>query len=384
MTTVTGSQDKSKSLVPTKPLDRIEDLHEVWASLEGKVNRISPLMILDTIPKLHAISFHFVKIDPTVNQRGQGPEVYYDSRFCDKDEVALGGVALQKIAGAAGIQIAKTTRIDDRSEPYYCNMEITVEMLDLDGTWRQETKSKEIDLRDGASKSQKPERDQNGQKTGQMIPLDPSALADARSNIQSLAETKGYYRAVRAILALRQKYRLKDLDKFFVAPKLIRDLDPSDPIQKDALINLVNRRGASLYNTSTRKLSEGGEMRTLIDVTPAPTAMPGSAGVQLPTEPEPASGETNFYEEEDFEAMEFEPQAPIAVCNCSCGCQSEITEEVARITVERCGAPRCKECYPGRNFSYDRHKDLSSLELPKYPGLTAEQIVESVKKVGKS
>lgn len=384
MSTVAESQNKSKSLVPTKPLTQIEDLRKTWESLEGQVNLVSPLAIVNTIPKLHAISLHWVKIDPTVNQRGQGPEVYYDPRFCDKDERALGAVGLQKIAQAAGAEIVGTLRIDNRSESYYCNMEITVGIRDFDGTWRQTKKSREIDLRDGEPDSQKPERDNSGRKTGQMTSLDPSALADRRRHIQSFAETKAFNRALRALLTLKQKYSLGELSRYFVVPKLIPDLDPSDPVQKDALINLAIGREKNLYNRLVNNTLPSVEMRVLKDVTPEPATSPTSAGAQPPIEPGPVSRETEAYEEEDFEAMEFEPLEPVAVCACPCGDQAELSGEVARITIERCGSPRCKECFPGKTFNYNRHKDFGSLELPKYPGLTADQIIAAVKKAGKS
>ena len=201
MATVTDSQNKNKgsALMPTKPLTQIEDLRNAWKSLEGQCNLVSPVVIVDTIPEMHAISLRSVMVDPTTNRFNQGPEVYHDRRFCGEGEVALGGVALRKIAAAAGIQMIERRRLDDRSDPNYCEIEIIIGVRDFDGTWRQVTNAKEIDLRAGAPETMKAEKD-GGHKTGRMIPLDASALGDRRRHIQSLCETKAFYRAIRTIL----------------------------------------------------------------------------------------------------------------------------------------------------------------------------------------
>lgn len=372
--------------LPSAPLARTEDLAKTWEQLRGKANLISPVASVDAIPALHGISLRAVVIDSNTDQYGNGAEVYRDSRFCGLDEVALGGVALQKIAAAAGVQIVSTVRMDDRSEPYYCAMELTLGIRDFDGTWRQVTKSKEIDLREGAPEAMKPEKDNNNRKTGKLVALDPSALADKRRHIQSLAETKAFYRGLRTLLNLKQKYSKRELERPFVVPKLVPALDPSDPDQKKALIEMAIGTNQRLY------APRPSEARELKDVTPAPALPP--AGTPPPPRnpvPPPPVGATRDDDEEVNEAdlgdddVSFDtPAADPIVCSCPCGHQVEVTAEQADLTREKLGTVRCRPCYPGMPFDFGAHRDVrGELQIPGKPGLTVEQLRQAVDKAKK-
>ncbi len=380
------SVSKQDSLVklPSKALETLEELEAACRSLEGRANIISPVAVVNSIPPLHAISLRYVEIDATVNSYGQGPEVYRDRRFCNDNEVALGGVAIQKIAAAAGVKMASSNRTDDRSDPNYCNVEVVLVVRDFDGMVRNVIKTKELDLRDGAPESMKPQKTQGGKKTGQMEHLDPSALADKRRNIQSNCESKAHYRGIRSILQLRQKYTLDELKKPFAVFKLVPNLDQNDPVQKIALIDSALEREATLYG---HPQIEPAVLSA--DVPPRPTvdaANPASVASRV----EPRIDECSPCEtcdpvnEADFEVVEIEPEKPSAVCLCQCGCQAEISEVVSRITAEKCGSPRCKDCFPGPRFSYELHEHIADLRLPNRPGLTPAEIRDANKKAGKS
>ncbi len=370
-------------IVPHKPITEIEELTAAWRSLEGQANLVSPVASFSSIPELHGVSLRAVIIDPATNKYGQGPEVYRDARFCEDDEVALGGVGLQKISAAAGVQFLSQRRLDDRSDPYYCEVEVTLGVRDFDGMWRQVIKTRAVDLRDGAPETLKPEKlEKPGgrwEKTGKMVSIDPSALADRRRHIQSLAETKAFHRALRTILTLKQKYTKAELAKPFVVPKLVAALDSSDPEQKRALIDMALGREAALYGPGY-----GGNepTRILKDVTPAPTHRRDVASSAASPDPQQINVEKVDVDNgaSDFELVDLPEPGPVALCDCPCGDQAEIAEEVARLTTERCGAPRCRECFPGKGFSLERHRNLRDLRLPKHPGLTAEQIVTAVQK----
>lgn len=350
--------------LPTQPISDLASLRQTWENLEKDANLITPISSVDSIPQLHAISLRSVVVDPETDKYGNGREVYRSHSFCAPNERALGGVALQKIAGAAGVEIVQRKRLDDRSSPYHCEIEITVQMRDYDGTLRTVTKAKEIDFRDGAPETMKPERvERNGrkEKTGKLVPLAPADLANKRAHIQSLAETKAFYRALRTLLAIKQKYTLEELKKPFVVPKLIPNLDERDPVQKQALIALATGKEDLLFGPA-RQLPPG-EARELRDVTPDAEANAETS--------EPAAAPAF----EPLEDLPTEQPPPAATCGCVCGCGVELTKEVARITKERCGGARCEDCYPGRGFDIERHREFADLELPAYPkGLTADQI----------
>lgn len=204
--------------------------------------------------------------------------------------------------------------------------------------------------------------------------MSASALADKRRHMQSLAETKALYRALRLILQLKQKYTVKELERPFVVPKLVPALDPADPVQKQALIEMAM---GGLSAVGRLYGHGGGSMRELKDAKPAPPDQSDRTDVN---ENFTMTPEVDKFDENDFDAPEFpitEPD-PI-VCACPCGCQLELEKRVAVTGIERIGTARCAECYPARRFDAKRHNDVGDLKIPKYPGLTAERVIVGLK-----
>jgi hypothetical protein len=341
-----------------EPVERIEDLREQIQKLQGRANLVCPVVSVDGILAMHRLSLRVVKIDPTVDAKGNGREVY-KGKFCEGDERALGKVALDKIDAAAGIQLLGRRRLDDRSHAYYCEIEVTKGLRDYDGTWRQTTKTKVVDLRDGSA-------------SATSLKEHAAVLAQARAVIQELAETKAGLRATRTLLSLRQKYTVAELSRPFVVPKLVPNLDPSDPDQKQALIGMATGREHALFGPQP-----GEEVREIRDVTPPPALHPPPVDRRdthaPPTEPGPGGA---VEEDDDFEMADFgaKDEPGIIVCLCPCGDQRQVTEAVAQATTEKVGAVRCSECFPGKGFDYQRHKDLPSLKLPKFPDVTADDV----------
>jgi hypothetical protein len=352
--------------IPTHPLARVEELRAAFEGLRDRFNILCPVAQVDHLMPLHQASLRAVMIDTTVDGYGNGPEVYRDPRFCAKDEVALGKNALAKLMAAAGVQVVSKQRLDDRSDPNYCELEVALAVRDFDGSHRQVIATKEMDLRPGAPETMKPEKDSQGNKTGRLVPYEDTALADKRRHIQSHAETKAIERGLRLLFALRQKYKLADLARPFVVPKLVPALDPNDPETKTALIHHALAGETALFG-APRSLPT----RTLREVPPPAEAR--SAATAPAVEPETAALDAEEASPEDFEVPDLTPAEPI-VCACPCGDQVEISEAVAAATTEKVGAPRCAACFPGKRFDYERHKDLRTLGLPKHPKLTAADV----------
>ena len=287
--------------VPEQPLTDIKALNEQIHALQASCNVVMPIVRIDSIPAMHQVSLRQALIDPTVPMNGQypkagaGPEVYFDPKFCKDNERALGKRAVMKILRAAGISIADTRRIDDGSEPYYWHWTVTIQGRDFDGEFASFTKSREVDLRDGAPETLKAEWacKQHGtdgcdcprkqfRKTGRQIPLDPSALAAKRVHGASNAETKALLRAARAMLNLPQKMTVDQLQKPFVIPKLVAHLDTSDPEVKAALIQKTVFGNQVLFGvgaqpTPARKTLSPGQARR----TGVAKALAASQGVDL-------------------------------------------------------------------------------------------------------
>lgn len=371
--------------LPDKPLAKIEDLRDAFADLKTRANIVSPIASVDHIMPMHQISLRAVLIDPKVDQYGAGPECYRDPRFCKGDEVALGKNALSKLMAAAGVQVMQKTRLDDRSDPNYCEIEVVLAVRDYDGTYRQVVATKEMDLRPGAPETMKPEKDGTGRKTGKLVPFEDTAIADKRRHIQSHAETKAIERGLRLLFSLKQKYTLAELEKPFVVPKLVANLDPDDPETKTALIHHALGGEAALYGQP--RGAHGTRVMRAIEAhgranDPSFRALPPADPDPVPDGVDPETGEVVEETVEDFDAPPPAPAAvPIVVCECPCGCQAEVSEATAKATKERKGTVRCRACWPGSGFDFARHKDLKDLAFPGMQ-LTPEAARDLARKAG--
>lgn len=361
-------------------IQKVEVLKKAFEALREACNLLSPVASVDHIMPMHQVSLRAVMLDSSVDQNGNGADCYRDPRFCKAGEVALGKNALMKLMAGAGVQVVDRQRLDDRSDPNYCEVQVTLAVRDFDGTMRQMMATKEMDLRTGSPETLKPEK-VNNEKTGRMIPFDDSALSDKRRHIQSHAETKAIERGLRAIFALKQKYTVDELKRPFVVPKLVANLDPSDPETKTALIQHALSGETRLYGPPPA--SSGRPT-----LAPASPALTGGETIDTKT------GEVITPDDpDDFgEPPAPEPEEPIAAhlcATCPCGCQNQTTPEVAARTLASSGAVRCGACYPwSARFDVTRHKDLGPLGMPKFPdvdgpkGVAAHRTFSAGRKAG--
>lgn len=369
-----------EAALPARPLEDVKTMHATLARLREVSNVILPTSSIDTILPMHKVSFRAVLIDSNVDipkgkETGTGRHVY-KGKFCGTNERALGRTALDLLDAAAGVQILAVRRIDDRSQPFYCEVEVTKGLREYDGTPRVRTKRKAIDLRDGSPAA-------NGLKNA------PAVLAEQRSRILEFAETKAGLRVTREILGLQQKYTVDELSKPFVVPKLVPSLDPNDPDQKRALLAMAVGGGLALYGGGQAQPQEGTDILELKEATPPPpqTKTPPPVGTVKPDEEDEGEDldagvdpQTSF----DMPDLKPDPDPALILCLCPCGHQAEISEQVATVTTEKVGVARCARCFPGRDFDFDAHKDLTrGLQLPKHPDLTPERIRAANEKAAK-
>jgi hypothetical protein len=352
--------------LPKAPLDKIDSLNALFATLQDKVNLVCPLAAVDTILPMHQVSLRAVYINPEVNAKGVGPECYQGKPWCEDDEVALGKVALDKIEGAAGVRRVGGGRTDDRSEPFYCEFNVTLEITDFDGTTRTASNTKAVDLRDGAPETLKAEYVSN-RKTGRMVPMDPSALNAKRQHMLALCETKARLRSLRELLALQQKYTLEDMAKPFVIPKLVPHLDPNDPETKTALINHALGGTRELYGKPAAVL---GAAQLPPEQMPPIKTVDGERVDETAERVDETHQETAVEPSDDLEG--FAPPKAVAHFECGCPCAhlQEITEERANASIKHVGSARCPKCFPGKLFDFEMHKDVRTLELKSFPNLT--------------
>lgn len=207
---------------------------------ERRAFLLSPVVRLDYIPEFHSISLRVVSVDPRPNQG----EVYLPDKK-KFEEVALTKVALDKIAGAAGISWdpVQSRRLDDHSDPYYCHFRAVGVYRDIDGSRRTLVGEKEIDLRDGNPGIFDPTNTQNaGFKQG----WSQRRLDGAREHILAICESKARNRAIRT-LGVKQKYDPRELQqKSFVVVALVLTGRSENPaLEAEAKVRLLDAAIAS-------------------------------------------------------------------------------------------------------------------------------------------
>lgn len=146
-------------------------------------------------------------------------------------------VSLDRIANAAGISWLEETRKDDRSHPHYVEMFVRGKMRDFDGTTREITGHKAVDLREDAGGA--PGKDYaeivGKAKNAKNGPRDPSnQLMEARKFIQEIAASKAKNRAIASGLGIKRGYTKAELVKPFVVPKL--SMDPTHEVVQHAVV----------------------------------------------------------------------------------------------------------------------------------------------------
>jgi len=374
----------------------VETLHQLIAT--DQVNVVSPVTSIDVIPPFSQVSLRQVKIktEPAAG------EVYVDPRFCKSGEVSLTKIGIGKIAGAAGIQVLQSRRTDDRSKPFYWEYSVLLAVIDFDGTPRQIEASKELDLSDGAPEAMKNEKDDRERKTGRVVPLEDSALADKRRHGAALCETKAYLRGVRMLLGLAHKYRVEDLKRVFIVPKLVPLLDTSDPDVKKAMIEKAVWGERALYGRALgpaagNKAGVEDALRSNLGVADTgrtcqehgdydgercpdciADATARERGSEAAVEHVSGAGDEpeGFGEPEGDDMpppLEDAPRDPMQ-CTCPCECPVVCSPIEAKKSSERVKAIRCKACYPDHGFDFKRHPDTLDLRLPGRPVTTAEHV----------
>jgi hypothetical protein len=359
MTKATGaSLEKIQNFLAVTITDA-KGLADAFRAMQEHCNIVTPIANVASIMPMHGISLRAVVIDPTIDDKGNGPEVYRDSRFCKADERAPGKVALMKLLNAGGVQVVAKNRLDDRSDPNYCEIEVILAIQDYDGMHRQFIASKAMDLRDGAADTMKKE----GNK---MVRQDESAIADKRRHIQSHAETKAIERGLRGIFGLKQKYTVAELQRPFIIPKLVPNLDVSDPDVKAAVLDHALNAGNRLYGPKAALLTDPAmaRTRTMRDVTP-PREQTAEAVARAQEKPAEPAEDPRDFEMGDFPPEEKEEPA-IIVCLCPCGDQRQVTKNTADMGMEKVGTVRCSQCFPGEVFDYNEERHPKDMDL-KYP-----------------
>lgn len=220
---MTNAARQSTALALTGSTRSASDLAQRLANIADQAHVIAPAMSAATLPEGCEVVTSAVLIDVAhetykVGTVKEGNE-YVETR-------GLGKVALEKIAGAAGISWdpSASGRLDDGSDPYYCAWRVVGNLRHFDGTEVTIEGSKEMDLREGSPQLQALF---DRAKTGKS--KDPTAqIREMRLHIMAHAESKARLRAIRSI-GLRPAYTATELKKPFVVARLVFSGRSADP-----------------------------------------------------------------------------------------------------------------------------------------------------------
>ena len=182
---------------------------------KDKYNVLIPVTSMQVMSNMQKIIVNEVQLDTTVDEKGNGRDIYYDRQTGKYAITAVGGT---KLAAAANISIVQ----NEGEQPEVCKRciemakatgkaqscgscphvydvkhTVTVRVPEPSGGFRLITKSKEIDCA-----------------------LEKASMTDAQykkflPHRASMAETKAYMRCLRASLGLAQGYTLQELKKPF-------------------------------------------------------------------------------------------------------------------------------------------------------------------------
>lgn len=336
---------------PDHPVTNVAELNKTLLLARKHGHLISPVDAVDYIMQMHAVSFRFVFLDPF------GRDCYRSKLFCSEDERALASLGIGKLWKQASGSVTMSRSVGDVSDQRRRTYRVAVNLRGIDGRDNYSEATREVDLRPGSP---------------QLHGMDKRQIDQASQNVGTLAETKGRLRAIRAAMALAQKYTIEEYTKPFIIPVLVPLLDTEDPVIRRLVA--ANALGIvhQIYGQQPRQLAG---------------ATPGSGTMQV----DAATGEVIDADvvgdpveddDEDFPAPTVPPPvATAAHCtDCPCGCTAEVKPQGAAISKDQIGVVRCKACYPWRQtFERARHEGFQDLKIPKFPGKDVAALIGAAK-----
>jgi len=333
------AEDLAGALI-TKPQElaaRIREMQQV-------AHVLSPAIAVSSIAPQYAVNTAVVVIDTALPKveygSAAGNDVYYQSSIhkgtnrkigdewnTEILEVSLNKNGLIKILGAAGVDMTRSERTDDRKDPYYWAWASEGEIVDFDGRRRRLPPGNvEIDYRDGSAqigewtpaewakraaaaeekRRGKSERDAKAIKPEPINGWSEDRVRNARRFGSRIAEAESLNRLIRN-LGVKQKYTLEELKKPFVIFRCSFMPDMSDPATLQIVTAahmgashlLYGQRGAaapagdiidvhsSSPEPSAAAPAEGSSSAVSASTASAAPSMPAGA-VELDDIPEPA------------------------------------------------------------------------------------------------
>ena len=216
---------------------------------EGQYNLLAPTVHME-IPRGMRLAITEVRVSPICPKYGAGEDVAPISG----GKLLVLKHKLDQIANGAGISWMSERRVDGGLHPHYFEVEVKGRITDYDGTVRDITGSKTIDLResvDGVPGKDYDEIVSKARAANNGKGRDYSKqLLEARKFGAEICASKAKNRAIAQALGIKRSYSPAELSKPFVIPKLM--LDSGDADAKELIMaNMVGATDA-LYGSRTK------------------------------------------------------------------------------------------------------------------------------------
>jgi len=207
-------------------------------------------LLLPSVPVNSELGFalkpklSIVKVDTDPDHQ----EIYKVGGRNGQDVYSLGKVALEKLASAAGIQF-KTSRVDDRKNSDYCEVECVGVMKNESGTVIRHQRTKAFNMPDVRAESlaQRMKWKKPGQDVSAIEADVDREMASFKKHILARTETGAINRVMRGLLALRSQWTKAELEKPFVLMRIDFQPDASDPDVKRYLLQQGDQAARALY-----------------------------------------------------------------------------------------------------------------------------------------
>lgn len=319
---------------------------------KDKYNVLIPVTSMQVMSNMQRIVVNEVRLDTTVDQNGNGRDIYKEK---SSGKFAITKVGGMKLAAAANISIISSesvqpdvclkciemTKATGKAQPcgacphaYDVKYIVTVRVPEPSGGFRLIAKDKEIDC------------------TMEKATMTDQQYKRFLPHRASIAESKALMRSIRDALGLAATYTLDELRKPFIIAHVVPNLDAPE----------IRERLAGSYLQSMGLLFESpGAPRAALPASAPPPQKPAA----LPeAEPDDGYSEGDYPPDEDDAPLPWETQQPQQPQNgiwCEdCGCEitetrgrngqtwsAEAIEGFSRKTFGRCLCPNCQQAAKG-------------------------------------
>jgi hypothetical protein len=222
---------------------------------------LSPAIQMSTFAPGFGVTASLVMLDPTVDERGRGLDVYFDKATLKDTERGLSKIALGRIASAAGVSwLPQSGRCDNFTIQNFWIYRAVGAYMAYDGTPQTIHGEKEIDYRDGSAQIGEwtPEKWAELQRKNQALPQgakqqwsingwSEARVRQARTNGAERAETGAMERAIRMGFGIKHAYTLEELKHPFVALRVTHLPNMADAGVRAAVTELHMGGVAALF-----------------------------------------------------------------------------------------------------------------------------------------